>query len=306
MARTRGPVIWGIDLAEKNSAGIGKVRDTLSVWNVGSKIIPVSVLQPLDQYSPRANRSQLNQELVKQAIKNFAPTHKRLGLENLNEHRAVFHGPQGPVRALVELAEKENASFIAVNTHSRRGLKRWQIGSFAEGLIGCSPVPVLTVNPQTKPPVEISTILFATKFSTESRRAFKMVLQWARERKAKLVLVHKFETPFLPGIYGDYGANMNAEVISEIVEDAEKSCQRHMESWVKAASKVGLKCQGLVVREPGRIAESVLLTADDVMASVIVMTTHRGPLGQRLIGSAAREVLTTATCPVIILHESKK
>lgn len=50
--------------------------------------------------------------------------------------------------AIVDVARKNRCSLIVMGTHGRRGLDRVAIGSDAEGVLRCSPVPVLLLRHQ--------------------------------------------------------------------------------------------------------------------------------------------------------------
>src|SRR5690349_4797781 len=50
-----------------------------------------------------------------------------------------------PAETILNLAEKEGTTLIAMTTHGRTGLSRWALGSVAEKILRASPVPVLVV-----------------------------------------------------------------------------------------------------------------------------------------------------------------
>jgi nucleotide-binding universal stress UspA family protein len=55
-----------------------------------------------------------------------------------------------PVYEIIGYAQKQRADAIVMGTHGRSGLKRLFMGSVAEGVLRCSPVPVLTVREEAK------------------------------------------------------------------------------------------------------------------------------------------------------------
>ncbi len=61
--------------------------------------------------------------------------------------RAVVIEAADVPRAIADFAHKEGASYIAMATHGRRGLRRLLLGSVAEGVLRQSRVPVVLYPP---------------------------------------------------------------------------------------------------------------------------------------------------------------
>jgi nucleotide-binding universal stress UspA family protein len=56
-----------------------------------------------------------------------------------------------PAAAILEQAHSHGANWIAMQTHGRRGLARLLLGSVADKIIRCTPIPVLISPPRIKP-----------------------------------------------------------------------------------------------------------------------------------------------------------
>lgn len=54
------------------------------------------------------------------------------------------------IGALISHARRARADFIVAGTHARKGPAKWVLGSFAEGLVGRSSVPVVVVGKANK------------------------------------------------------------------------------------------------------------------------------------------------------------
>ena len=61
--------------------------------------------------------------------------------------RAVVLEAADVPHAIVEFAQREGASYIAMATHGRRGIRRLLLGSVAEGVLRNSRVPVILYPP---------------------------------------------------------------------------------------------------------------------------------------------------------------
>jgi nucleotide-binding universal stress UspA family protein len=55
-----------------------------------------------------------------------------------------------PVHQIVNYAKKVHADAIVIGTHGRSGLKRFLMGSVAEGVLRSAPMPVLTVRAEAR------------------------------------------------------------------------------------------------------------------------------------------------------------
>ena len=93
------------------------------------------------------------------------------------------------------MPKKTKADAIAVSTHSKEGMDHFLLGSFAETLIHHSTIPVIAVNPRTKPHASCKNILFPTDLSAESRKAFLKMIPLAKSWEAKVTVFFKAPNP---------------------------------------------------------------------------------------------------------------
>jgi nucleotide-binding universal stress UspA family protein len=301
----RTPIVWGVDLADKNPQDLRKMEAILARWSEGKcEVHPVSIFPTL-----RSSASKMVDLMrwSQSARTHFDSMIRHSSTPKITPLKCIFQKKTGqrPQDELIRVAMESGAEFIAAQTHSRHGFRHLQLGSFCDGLIGESPIPIFTVNPGTKIPKSINTILFATKFTPNSKHAFKKTLSWAKQRGANLVIVHKIEYPFSPGSNAGLGMGfvIAAEAYQVILDDTIKEAERKMRGWLKIAKTNGVQAKGFVRTDLTSVADSILASSGEAKADVVVVTTRRGPLGQRILGSAARAVLNSSSCPVIVLHE---
>ena len=108
---------------------------------------------------PAADRyTRYPMELVKKALKTAKITLQPKKVKVIPEMRL---SQTAAVECLVRHAESEKAECIVLNTHSRKGLSRLVLGSFAESLIHKSSIPLLVLNPTAKSNSSIMKILYA-------------------------------------------------------------------------------------------------------------------------------------------------
>lgn len=132
-----------------------------------------------------------------------------------------------------------------------------------------------------------SKILFPTDFSTLGQAALEMATSLARDRGAKLVIVHVEEPPMAYG---------GGELYYGIAEPDREELHRMLTAVVPTDPSVGYE-HSLMIGSP---ATAIVHLAEQEHVDMIVMPTHgRTGIGRLLMGSVAEEVVRNAKCPVL-------
>ncbi|HKD17918.1 MAG TPA: universal stress protein [Thermoanaerobaculia bacterium] len=136
-------------------------------------------------------------------------------------------------------------------------------------------------------------ILVATDLSPASEAAVEQAVQIAEDTGAALDVLYVREVPTAMA----YAAAPES-VYWAYVEDA----RRRLQQCVPGADGGTVR---FLVRE-GAADETILDTARDEMADLIVMGTHgRRGVGRLLLGSVAARVAAQAACPVLTVRAAK-
>jgi len=133
-------------------------------------------------------------------------------------------------------------------------------------------------------------ILFPTDFSKTELTALEMATALARDRDAKLVIMHVEEPPMAYG---------GGEFYYGIEEPDRFQLQKMLSEVVPTDSAVDFEHRLLV----GSPATSIVHLAEKEAVEMIVMPTHgRTGLARVLMGSVAEEVVRKAKCPVFTVR----
>ncbi len=231
---------------------------------------------------------------------------KELGLKNLAAPRVLFadgSSTQRAVMALMNYAKKSSADLIAVSTHSRKGLKRFFLGSFAETLSLQSTTPVLVVNPaQRQTAAKSKVILFPTDLSEESKLGLDMACQAFEGRKPRIVLFHSYLFPKQLLIE----PFVSSPLPQQVIEDDYRKNKSVGESWCSELRAKGFSCELVIDRKSASVVEAVLSAVRRKKAGMVVMVSHIGRLGAVILGSVTRGVLRDCPRPVWVVHPVKK
>jgi nucleotide-binding universal stress UspA family protein len=141
------------------------------------------------------------------------------------------------------------------------------------------------------------TILYASDFSTASRRGFATALAMAKASRATLTILHVV-VPVVPLVPEQY---LEAATWDRINAQARRWGQRQLTALAQRARRAGVRSVPLL-RE-GDPARQIVLAARSTRAGLLVVGTHgRRGLSKFILGSVAQRVVTTAPCPVVTVR----
>jgi nucleotide-binding universal stress UspA family protein len=213
-------------------------------------------------------------------LEDFEPLH-------MYPHETILK--QGnPWMEMSGVIEDKGIDLIVLGTHGRGVFATLMLGSVAEQVLRHATCPVLTVGPFVSPSVvdreQLSHILFATDFSEGSMHALPYALSLAEENNAGLTLIHVMEQ-LQP---------MPIEYSKELLADYRKRL------WQLVPEEANLWCKPQVVVEIGVAADTIVRTAHDRMADLIVMGVHPGGVvASHLPWTVIHSVVRHSRCPVL-------
>jgi nucleotide-binding universal stress UspA family protein len=144
-------------------------------------------------------------------------------------------------------------------------------------------------------PVDIQTILVPTDLRPESRVALRYALTLAKQFDAALTLLHVLEEPYS----SDAEVQSGLEGILDPEKDKEERALALLEEELRSEYQ---NCRGCF--RIGIAFEQIVREAENIRASLIVMSSHSyGWLDRLVHGSAAEMILHHTPCPVLIVKE---
>jgi nucleotide-binding universal stress UspA family protein len=148
--------------------------------------------------------------------------------------------------------------------------------------------------------LSIRTILHPTDFSSRSVHALELACALARERGARLVLLHV--VPAAAPVTGDGDAEK-----LERAERFQSDLKGYRDEMARKLTRVPVPLPEPGVErlvKEGDVAAVILKLAHETPCDLVVLGTHgrTGELG-RLMGSVAEEVSRGASCPVLTVRD---
>jgi len=190
-------------------------------------------------------------------------------------------------------ARQFKADRIVLGTRSRSKLSKLLLGSVAEQVLRSANLPVITVGPEARLPVDYGdkqVVVHATRLGETSRASAALACRIAASQNAILLLLH-----VLPP-----ADEMEKQGIPTGMDSAAMGELRAL------AAEIGAECGATV--EPvvvhGNPSIEILATASERDARLIVLTaTHRSGLENLTRDRTVYRVLAHARCPVLTLRE---
>jgi nucleotide-binding universal stress UspA family protein len=145
----------------------------------------------------------------------------------------------------------------------------------------------------------MKTILIPTDFSKNADNACKYAIEIAKETKAKIILMHAYETPV---IYTEIPLTMSMDyqVLSKLASDKLKKYGNKIKESARGVKIELILQQGLA---SARIKEIALEKKADL---IVIGTTGKGALEKILMGSNTLRILRNAPCLVLAIPPKAK
>lgn len=205
------------------------------------------------------------------------------------------------VDVLCKYAEGNGAKFIVLNTHARKGLSRFLLGSFTESVLLRARLPLLLFNPKVEQPKKIARVFVALEMSRKAQAAFKKQLSWLKTLGAEVILYNKMLDPIEPvvqtGVLMAGGGWVGLDAYR--TEDRVRR-QKQMDAIAADLKRAGLKVRTIIDDAFGTTSERVLKKSRDSGAQLIVIGTQVGTAGALIFGSVARAVARDSRLPVFV------
>jgi len=146
---------------------------------------------------------------------------------------------------------------------------------------------------------KIKTVMIALDYDETSQKVAETGFSLAKEMNSETVLLHVISES--PVYYSSYMYMRELKV--DIFSDLKKSTQEFLDKTKKHLGDESIK----TVFMEGFIADTILNTANELNADIIVMGSHsRKWLETIILGSAAKDVLNRTTIPLFIVPTRKQ
>jgi nucleotide-binding universal stress UspA family protein len=188
-------------------------------------------------------------------------------------------------------AEKSNSELIVVASHTRHGMKRLILGSFAETIIHRSHKNLLVVNPNTSFSDVINHVFYSSDFGSDEKEYIARAIGLAERMKARLSVFHvpKITSMKEPCAKGS-GAAKYSDHVQEMCTYINEQCRNH-----------DVECDVIIPSVMGSVSDLAMKAAKKSKADLIVVSAKSGPMTALMGGSITRQIVRASRQPVLIL-----
>ncbi len=221
--------------------------------------------------------------------------------EGVSALSTVLEGPV--VEALDEYVREQGVDLVALTSHGSGGLRRWWLGSVADGLLRTSGADVLLVRPwdetEDRSPERsrFERILVPLDGSEHSEAALAAARSLATRFGAVTTAVRVVPSPIqLTSIYGVPGVELKGEAHRGRVAEAEEYLAHLRER------NAGLLADARVIESAGA-ADGIIEAAKGLEADLVVLSSRgHGGITRLVLGSVADKVVRSTTRPVLVVR----
>lgn len=297
-------VIWAVDPNQDPKDAVNIVKE-LKTWArmldcavqpvfIATKSafnLPISLGSPLADELKIAAQKKIEKYLGKINATGFLPPEVRFIASTSTRKMADD---------MAKTALQKKAILVFANSRARKSWNPFGLGSFSAALISVSRTPVLLLNSKAQAAKKISSILFPTDFSRNSRNALANVMPWAKLFKSKIILFNQIETP--SAYAGEANGYWESENFLSLIKGIEKSRMKKANKWSQMIGEQGIACKAIVEKQKKSLSQDVVNVAKRENVSLISIASHSGPIMHAILGNVARDVLLKAHCPVLIFY----
>ena len=202
-----------------------------------------------------------------------------------------------PAAAIIAVAERHQAAFIALASHGYSGLRRWANGSVAEQIIKSTDVPVLLARIAKEPsatPASLRRVLVPLDGTAYTRYALEHGIAVAQGAQSELIILETVAPSIEDYLGGTVSLLEKRDAMRENVRGvyaARWGKQRAAQAMISTA--IGL----------GSPADAIVEEAHQRNVGLIVLALPaRSPLHRRAGGSVAELVFHSTHTPLLLVH----
>lgn len=230
--------------------------------------------------------------------------------EHLAEIAVTFAGLQvtckvmrgRPADLIIERAEADKGTLIAMATHGRSGINRWMMGSVAEKVLRGTRVPLFLVRAGDEPSAgrtfAIKSILVPLDGSELAESALLTVSEVANKLDVEIILCRAYEL----AATAYYGSEDYLPKYDEMLRELKAEVEDYLTRKAQGLKFTGLAKVSWVALE-GSAAEEIVRYANAHPDVLVAMCTHgRSGVSRWTLGSVTEKVVRHSDEPVLVLH----
>jgi nucleotide-binding universal stress UspA family protein len=231
----------------------------------------------------------------------------------LKEIAASFAGPAAvsysvrtghPAEVIIEAAESDRDTLIAMATHGRSGIRRWLLGSVAEKVLHGAENDVLLIRAmqpvESRRALQLERLVVPLDGSELAEKALPCAIELAKKMNLELILLRVYLMPGVAYPTGDYAPDWKL-----LDQETRERASEYLEGKIRKLRNEGLERVSCRVLE-GSAAEKIIEVARESPESLIGMLTHGASgVGRWVLGSVTGRVVRHSDTAVLVVRAKR-
>jgi nucleotide-binding universal stress UspA family protein len=231
----------------------------------------------------------------------------------LKEIAASFAGPAAvsysvrtghPAEVIIEAAESDRDTLIAMATHGRSGIRRWLLGSVAEKVLHGAENDVLLIRAmqpvESRRALQLERLVVPLDGSELAEKALPCALALAKKMNLEVVLLRVYLMPGVAYPTGNYAPDWKL-----LDQEKRQGASEYLEGKIKKLQNESLERVSSKVME-GSAAEKIIDLVRENPGSLIAMSTHgAGGVGRWVLGSVTERVVRHSDTAVLVVRAKR-
>jgi len=212
------------------------------------------------------------------------------------------HVAKGSIEELIlNKAEADRGTLIAMATHGRSGLTRWLLGSIAEKVLRAANNHLLLVRAKEEAAVEgkaaLDSVTVPLDGSELAESILPPVVELSKAIKLAVRLMRSYSVTDMIASYEDYLSNLE-----DLPERSKNEATSYLDEKAQELKKLGLT-EVVSCAPEGEPAETIIEAAKGAPNSLIAMCTHgRSGVRRWVLGSVTEKVVRHSGSPVLVMR----
>lgn len=281
-------ILLATDLSARCDRALDRAAFMAGLWQ--AQLIALHVMEQTDDFYAHELERRLPSWRQPPDARRIMEDQLRHDMMETTGHLAAIVERGKPAEVIPRVAEAQGCDLIVTGIARDEMLGRFGLGSTVDRLLRRSPIPLLIVKQRARAPYQH--VVVATDFSESSRYALQAAAGYFPDQK--MSVFHAYRTP-LSGRLGDAARDQ---------EQARKSAVAECAAFLATTDIPDTRRHGmeLLVEHgfPNHLIQDYV--RDRGVDLVVLGTERRSALLDILIGSTARDILSSLPCDALVVR----
>lgn len=298
-------IIWSVNPSRNSEEAIETVKE-LNFWanNLNCQVQPVTVIPKIENGFPyRIKQFFFQSDSEEETELKLSEYLNKLPTKDFLKSKIIYSSSGSNIKMASDLSnysKETNAVIIVAGSRMKKTSNPFRLGGFAESLISFSQTPILLMQPKTIFKKNKKVILLPCSLKIDSELMISETAPYVSNLDSKIILFNQIEMPTI-SLRDNKNNNLSTKArevklnrISELQKISNNLRQK------------GIQSSHIIIQSRSDVGSQIIDVAKKNHADLIIVTNSVGLIQQTLLGSIARDVITSSKCPVLVIPQNNQ